>query len=41
MCFTEYDDMMTRRFVEKITVVDSETVRVKLWGIDIEIIECL
>ena len=38
MCFTEYDDTITRRFVEKITVVDPETIRVKLRGVDVEII---
>ena len=30
MCFTEYDDTLTRRFVERITVVDAETIQVKI-----------
>ena len=30
MCFTEYDDTLTRRFVEQITVVDAETIQVKI-----------
>jgi len=30
MKFTEYDDMITRRLVERITVVDAETIRVKI-----------
>ena len=37
MCFTEYDDTITRRFVEKVTVVSAEMIRVKLRGIDVEI----
>lgn len=41
MCFTEFDDTITRRFVEKITVVDPETIRVKLRDVDVEIIENL
>ncbi len=30
MCFTEYDDTLTRRFVERVTVVDAETIQVKI-----------
>ena len=30
MKFTEYDDMVTRRLVERIMVVDAETIRVKI-----------
>jgi len=30
MCLTEYDDTLTRRFVERITVVDAETIQVKI-----------
>lgn len=30
LCFTEYDDTLTRRFVERITVVDAETIQVKI-----------
>ena len=41
MKFTEYDDIITRRFVEKITVVDSETVLVKIQDTDVEIEQSL
>ena len=34
---TEYDDGVTRRLVERITVVDGETIRVKLKDTDVEI----
>ena len=34
MVFTEYDDSITRRLVERITVVDAETIRVKLRDTD-------
>ena len=37
MTFTEYDDNVTRRLVERITVVDAETIQVKLRGTDVEI----
>ena len=37
MMFTEYDDTITRRLVERITVMDAETIRVKLKGTDAEI----
>ena len=37
MCFTEYDDTLTRRFVERITVVDAETIQVKIRDIDVVI----
>lgn len=37
MCFTEYDDSLTRRVVEQITVVDAETIRVKIRDTDIVI----
>ena len=37
MMFTEYDDGVTRRLVERITVVDAETIRVKLKDTDVEI----
>ena len=30
MCLTEYDDTLTRRFVERITVVDAETIQVRI-----------
>ncbi len=35
LCFTEYDDTITRRFVEKITVEDAETIRVKIRDADV------
>ena len=37
MVFTEYDDAVTRRLVEKITIMDAETIRVKLRDTDVEI----
>ena len=37
MCFMEYDDTLTRRFVEQITVVDLETIRVKIRDTEIAI----
>ena len=37
MMFTEYDDSVTRRLVERITVVDAETIRVKLRDTDMEV----
>ena len=37
MCFTEYDDTLTRRFVERITVVDAETIQVKIRDADVVI----
>lgn len=37
MVFTEYDDGITRRLVERITVVDAETIRVKFRDVDVEI----
>jgi len=37
MCFTEYDDTLTRRFVERITVVDAETIQVRIRDTDVEI----
>ena len=39
ICFTEYDDTLTRRFVERITVVDAETIQVKIRDVDIVIDE--
>ena len=39
MCFTEYDDTLTRRFVERITVVDTKTIQVKIKDVDIVINE--
>lgn len=37
MCFTEYDDTLIRRFVEQITVVDDETIQVKIRDTDVVI----
>ncbi len=37
LCFTEYDNTLTRRFVEQVTVVDAETIRVKIRDAGIEI----
>ena len=37
LCFTEYDDTLTRRFVERITVVDAGTVWVKIKDADVVI----
>ena len=37
MMFTEYDDSVTRRQVERITVADAETIRVKLRDTDVEV----
>ena len=37
MVLDEYDDRFTRRLVERITVVDAETIRVKLRDVDVEI----
>ena len=35
--FTEYEDAITRRMIEQITVVDTETIRVKIRDIDVVI----
>ena len=35
--FTEYEDEVTRRMVDRITVVDKETVRIKIRDVDVEI----
>ena len=37
MVFTEYDDGITHRLMERITVVDAETIRVKFRDVDVEI----
>ena len=31
---TEYDDTLTRKFIEQITVVDAETIQVKIKDVD-------
>lgn len=35
--FTEYEDSVTRRFVERITVVDADTIQVKIRDVDVVI----
>ena len=35
--FAEYDDSITRRYVERITVVDAETIRIKFRYTNVEI----
>lgn len=35
--FTEYEDAITRRMIEQITVVDAESIRVKIRDIDVVI----
>jgi hypothetical protein len=37
MHFTEYEDTLVRKFVERITVVDAETIQVKIRDTDVEI----
>ena len=37
LCFMEYDDTLTRRFAERITVVDAESIQVKIRDVDIVI----
>ena len=37
MRFTEYEDTTTRRFVERITVVDADTIQVKIKDVDVVI----
>ena len=37
MQFTEYEDAITRRFVERITVVDADTIQVKFKDVDVVI----
>lgn len=39
--FTSYDDAVTRRMIEKITVLDAETVRVRIRDTDVELDEKL
>ena len=39
--FMVYDDIITRRFVEKVTVVDAETILVKIQDADVEIEQSL
>lgn len=39
--FKVYDDIITRNFVERITVVDAETIRVKIRDTDVEIEQSL
>ncbi|MCI8525311.1 MAG: recombinase family protein [Oscillospiraceae bacterium] len=37
LCFTEYDDTITRRLIERITVQDADTIRVQFRGAEAEI----
>ncbi len=37
MVFTEYDDVITRRLVERITAADAETIRVRLRDVEVKI----
>lgn len=37
MCLTGYNDTLTRRLIEQITVVDAEAIRVKIRDTDVEI----
>lgn len=39
--FTEYDDAVTRQMIEKITVLDAETIRVRFRDVDVELDETL
>ena len=41
LCFTEYDDTITHKFIERITVVDAATIRIKMKDIDVVISEGL
>ena len=34
---TEYDDTLTRKFVEQVAVIDAETIRVKIKDVDVVI----
>ena len=37
LCFTEYDDTITRKLIRKITVEDAETILVKIRDVDVVI----
>ena len=37
LCFTEYDDTITRKLIKKITVEDAETILVKIRDVDVVI----
>ena len=41
LCFTEYDDTITHKFIERIMVVDAGTIQVKIRDIDVVISEGL
>lgn len=41
LCFTGYDDTITHKFIERITVVDAGTIRVKIRDVDVVISEGL
>lgn len=37
----EYDDLLTMQTIERITVMDAETVKIKFYGLGIELNETL
>ncbi len=37
MRFTEYEDATTRKFMERVTVVDADTIQVKIKDVDVVI----
>ena len=41
LCFTEYDDTITHKFIERITVVDAGSIQVKIRDVDVVIDETL
>ena len=41
LCFTEYDDTITHKFIERITVVDAGNIQVKIRDVDVVIDETL
>ena len=41
MCFAEYDDTITHKFIERITVVDAGSIQVKIRDVDVVIDETL
>ena len=39
--FAEYDDTITHKFIEKITVLDADTIQIKIRDVDVVIDETL
>ncbi len=35
--FTEFEDQTVRKMIDKVTVIDAETIRVKFKGLELEI----